>query len=167
MYVLVTETVPHYDCDLPIAHEFLAALIERHGCRVIGVDISPSMRALAVEYVGSDRFFTCAPEMLGLLTESGFRVDLAISIWVLQHCLKPADDIGMIRDALKPGGRLFVVNNIHRAVPSRESGWISDGIDIKGTLARIFTLDDGDTFHSPEVPSSLSGTTFWATFTRQ
>src|SRR5262249_29871734 len=29
------------------------ALIERYGCRVIGVDISPSMRALAVEYVGS------------------------------------------------------------------------------------------------------------------
>src|SRR5262249_9213972 len=88
------------------------ALIERHGCSVVGVDISPSMRALSVEYVGSDRFFACAPEMLGLLTGAGLRFDLAISVWVLQHCLMPADDIGLVRDGLRPGGRLFVVNNV-------------------------------------------------------
>jgi len=142
-------------------------LIERHGCRVVGVDISPSMRALSVEYVGSDRFFACAPEMLGLLTGAGLRFDLAISVWVLQHCLRPADDIGLVRDGLRSSGRLFVVNNVHRAVPSREGGWISDGIDIKATLAKVLTLEAGDTLHSPDVPSSLSGTTFWAMFVRQ
>jgi len=31
-------------------------LIGRYGCRVVGVDISPSMRSLAPMYVASDRF---------------------------------------------------------------------------------------------------------------
>jgi SAM-dependent methyltransferase len=139
-------------------------LIARHGCRVIGVDISPSMRALSVEYVNSDSFFACPPAMLKVLIDGGLRVDLAISIWVLQHCLSPGIDIGYLRDALKPGGGLFVVNNIHRAVPTKEAGWASDGIDIKGTLARIFSLQSEQTFVSPDVPSTLSGSSFWAAF---
>jgi hypothetical protein len=59
---------------------------------------------------------------------------------------------------------LFVVNNIHRAVPTKEAGWASDGIDIKGTLARIFSLQSEQTLVSPDVPSTLSGSTFWAAF---
>ena len=35
-------------------------LIERHDCRVVGVDISPSMRALAANYVNSPRFLACS-----------------------------------------------------------------------------------------------------------
>ncbi|WP_164935721.1 class I SAM-dependent methyltransferase [Bradyrhizobium guangzhouense] len=140
------------------------ALIERHGCRVVGVDISPSMRALSVEYVGSDRFFACSPVMLDLLIGQGLQVDLAISVWVLQHCLTPADDIRALRNAVRPGGGLFIVNNVHRAVPSREQGWINDGVDIKATLARIFQAKDDRLLHSPDVPSSLSGNTYWAYF---
>src|SRR3984885_13668780 len=105
-------------------------LIAKHGCRVIGVDISPSMRALSVEYVNSDNFFACPTAMLKVLFDGG----------------------------------LFVVNNIHRAVPTKEAGWASDGIDIKGTLARIFSLQSEQTLVSPDVPSTLSGTTFWAAF---
>ena len=65
-------------------------LIVRHACRVIGVDISPSMRALAPMYVASDRFFACPPAMLDGLIERGVRFDGALSVWVLQHCLNPA-----------------------------------------------------------------------------
>jgi SAM-dependent methyltransferase len=140
-------------------------LISRHNCRVIGVDISPAMRALSVQYVSSDNFFACPPTMLGVLLDGGLRFDAALSIWVLQHCLKPADDIGQLRRALKPGGALFVANNVHRAVPTRESGWANDGIDIRTTLTNTFALQAGETFYSPAVPSSLSGTTFWAAFT--
>ena len=143
------------------------ALIEGYGCRVIGVDISPSMRSLSVGYVNSDRFFACAPEMLGFLVDQGLRFDLAISIWVLQHCLSPAVDIQLLRDALKPRGRLFVVNNVHRAVPTKEGGWVSDGIDIKATLAKAFTSRSGEMLWSPDVPSNLSGITYWAAFEKK
>jgi 2-polyprenyl-3-methyl-5-hydroxy-6-metoxy-1,4-benzoquinol methylase len=139
-------------------------LISRHNCRVVGVDISPAMCALSVQYVGLDSFFACPPNMLRVLLDGGFRFDVAISIWVLQHCLTPADDIGYLRRALKPEGALFVANNVGRAVPTRERGWANDGIDIRQTLANTFELDAGETFQSPAVPSSLAGVTFWAAF---
>ena len=45
--------------------------------------------------------------------------DAALSIWVLQHCQKLADDI--VRHCTRsPGGALFVVNQLHRAVPTVE-----------------------------------------------
>ena len=47
-------------------------LILRHNCRVIGVDISPNMRALSVQYVNSDNFFACPPAMLGVFWTAGF-----------------------------------------------------------------------------------------------
>ena len=143
------------------------ALIDRCGCRVVGVDISPSMRSLSVGYVNSDRFFTCTPEMFRLLIDKGLLFDVAISIWVLQHCLKPAEDIQLLRDGLKPGGRLFVANNVHRVVPTKEGGWVSDGIDIKATLAKAFTSRAGEMLRSPDVPSNLSGITYWAAFEKK
>ncbi|UYN94976.1 MAG: class I SAM-dependent methyltransferase [Enhydrobacter sp.] len=72
------DTLPiDYGCGIDrLARE----LIGRHGCQVLGVDISARMRALAVDYVQSDRFFTCAPEMLDALVARGLRADAAISI---------------------------------------------------------------------------------------
>jgi cyclopropane fatty-acyl-phospholipid synthase-like methyltransferase len=139
-------------------------LIDRHDCRVVGLDISSSMRALAATYVNSDRFCACSPAMLAALVAGGLRFDGAISIWVLQHCLRPADDIGMLRHALKPDAPLFIVNNLHRAVPTIEQGWASDGLDIKGMLGAQFVLQ-----REGRIPQSVSSQiiaelTFWATF---
>jgi SAM-dependent methyltransferase len=139
-------------------------LIARHGCHVIGVDISPSMRALSVEYVDSDGFFACSPASLTLLISGGLRVDIAVSIWVLQHCLRPAEDIELLRRAIKPGGSLFVMNNLHRAVPTLEKGWANDGIDIRKTLSNTFALHAEQVLASPLVPPALSGITFWAAY---
>src|SRR5215469_1787914 len=115
-------------------------LIARHGCRVIGVDISPSMRALSVIYVESDRFAACAPEMLVAMTERGFRFDAAVSIWVLQHCLHPGDDVARLRSALGPSGGLFVLNDKIRRIPTVEAGWVDDSIDVRALLMQNFDL---------------------------
>ena len=141
-------------------------LITRHGCRVVGVDISPSMRALAVIYVQSDRFFACSPLMLDAMTIRGFRFDAAISIWVLQHCYQPGDDVARIRNSLKADGRLFVLNNIDRVVPTVESdkfNWATDNIDIKSMLTREFELEK-DGRLPREVLGSLTDLSFWASF---
>jgi len=47
-----------YGCGIGLMAK---ALIDRHVCRVIGVDTSPSMRALAVGYVASDNFAARRP----------------------------------------------------------------------------------------------------------
>jgi 2-polyprenyl-3-methyl-5-hydroxy-6-metoxy-1,4-benzoquinol methylase len=116
-------------------------LIARHGCRVIGVDFRASMRALAVDYVGSDRFMACDLEMLDAFNERALRFDGAFSVWVLQHCLRPGDDIGRITKAVKPGGSIFVLNNVNRVMPSTVVAWEGDNIDIKAALASVTKLE--------------------------
>lgn len=141
-------------------------LIARHDCRVIGVDISPSMRALAPMYVQSDRFFACPPVMLDCLIEQGVTFDGALSIWVLQHCMAPSEDIARIRRALRAGGRLFVLNNINRAVPTREQGWVNDGIDLRALLGTEFALlGEGAPEQERTTPQIAQGA-FWAAFGR-
>jgi len=78
--------------------------------------------------------------MLDGLVERGTTFDAAITIWVLQHCLNPGQDLSRIKRALPPQGKLFVMNNIHPAVPTREAGWANDGIDLRLELGREFTL---------------------------
>lgn len=75
-----------YGCGIGrIAQE----LIEQCGCRVIGVDASRAMRDLAPGYVLSERFNIWSPEVLEQMVSKGFRVDCAISVWVIQHVLDP------------------------------------------------------------------------------
>jgi SAM-dependent methyltransferase len=142
-------------------------LIARHGCRVIGVDISVAMRAMAVDYVKSDRFVAIAPDMLDGLVANGLAADAAIAVWVLQHCLTPGEDIARIDSALKANGQLFVLNNIYRALPTREKAWVNDGIDIKATLDAHF--DVVRTGKPPEevTPRDLKNIIFWSFYAQK
>jgi SAM-dependent methyltransferase len=158
---VTTETVLiDYGCGIGrVAKE----LIDRHQCRVIGVDISVNMRALAVDYVRSDRFMSCSPDMLDAMVARGFTADAAFSIWVLQHCFRPAEDIERIHRALAPDSRLFVVNNLLRAVPTNE-GWVNDGIDIRDLLGNRFSLTEEGAPLDDKMAPKLRGKVFWAAF---
>lgn len=124
------------------------ALIEATGCFVIGVDISASMRALAPRYVASPRFVALSPEQFDALADAGLRVDAALAIWVLQHCLTPAEDIARLRAGLRDGGRVFVLNMSHRAVPAAVAqdgappafAWVSDAVDVPALLRAAFAV---------------------------
>jgi SAM-dependent methyltransferase len=152
-------TVVDYGCGIGrVAKE----LIARHGCRVIGVDISAAMRTMAIDYVKSDRFVAIAPDMLDGLVAGGFTADAAIAVWVLQHCLTPGDDIGRIDAALKANGKLFVLNNIHRAIPTREQAWSNDGIDIKATLDAHFDVVRSGKPPEELTPRDLKDIIFWS-----
>ena len=138
-------------------------MIERSGCRVIGVDISANMRALAASYVASDRFIACAPDGFSALIARGLRVDGAIAVWVLQHCPAPGADVGPIRAAMNPGAKLFVVNNQLSAVPTRKAAWVNDGAQIRTILSGSFSLEDEGVLEAEPVPPALSDVAFWAT----
>lgn len=141
-------------------------LIARYGCSVIGVDISPNMRAIAVAYVGSDRFFVCPPAMLDLLAERGVAFDLALAVWVLQHCANVHDDIARIARALAPTGGLFVVNQRTRSVPTVELGWIDDGIDIYALLRETFHQRSRGSLPAEHTTKRVSQRSSWAAFRR-
>ncbi len=108
-------------------------LIERRNWAVLGVDISPSMRRLAVDYVDSRRFVACDPVALDVMCAFGARFDFALSVWALQHMAHVKDDIARIAAALKPSGRLFVLNARQRFVPTRQA-WMHDGVDVLDLL---------------------------------
>jgi SAM-dependent methyltransferase len=113
------------------------ALIEMHGCRVIGADISLSMIQLAPRYVCSHRFGVFHPELLDMLIARGVRFDSAYAVWVIQHCPDPQTDLARIRAALRPGGLFHIVNTRPRFVPT-DAGWVNDGIDLIPMLRSLF-----------------------------
>ena len=112
-------------------------LIGRHGNSVVGVDISPTIRQLAVGYVASERFTICPRPAFKSLLDGGAQVDGALAIWSLQHCAKVENDIALIKNSLKPNGCLFVCNTLRAAVPS-DAGWIDTGFNIRALLADAF-----------------------------
>jgi SAM-dependent methyltransferase len=141
-------------------------LLGRCGCSVVGVDISPQMRMLGVAYVQSERFMACSPEMLHGLLASGLRFDAALSIWVLQHCLDPTEDVSLIQRAIKPGGSLFVVNGKRRAVPTVEEGWVDDGVDVKALLDERFDIQREGQLLAAKTTPLIAEHTFWACYQR-
>lgn len=139
------------------------ALIEKYGCRVVGVDISPSMRALAAAYVSSDKFFSCAPEMLSL----GIKFDEAIAVWVLQHCYQVEDDITRIYKSLNPGSGFFVVNDHNRLVPTKiNGGWINDGKDVKEILAKSFFEEVNCELDAEKIGTQIANASYCSVMSR-
>lgn len=134
------------------------ALIERFGCRVVGVDISVSMRALAAAYVSSDKFAAVAPDML-----THFKYfDAALAIWVLQHCYDVEADIARISKSLNLGGRLFVVNDRRRIVPTREAGWVNDGKDVLEVLSDDgFSGDGPQPLEAAAIGELIAAASYW------
>ena len=153
-----------YGCGIGrMSHE----LIKRHNCRIVGVDISPSMRALSVVYTRTDRFMSCSHEMLEGLVARGLRFDAALAIWVLQHCATPAQDMARIRAALKPGGDLYAVNGNVRSIPTTEMGWVNDGLDIRSMLAAEFELVRDGRLARERTTDIIADGTFWAAYRRR
>jgi cyclopropane fatty-acyl-phospholipid synthase-like methyltransferase len=113
-------------------------LIERFNCSVIGVDISASMRQLAVEYVNSDRFSVVSPDMLGSLIEKGVKVDACFSVWVLQHCLDVHKELRTIKKALKAEGLLYILNCHNQVIPT-DAGWATSGVNVLSLLQQEFS----------------------------
>lgn len=116
-------------------------LIDKYNCYVLGVDISQSMQRLAIEYVDSPKFSICSPEVFNRMLFDGFKADHVIAVWILQHCLEVDKIIKNINKVLKPGGLLYVVNDVKSLIPTkiaRAGGWSQDETDVYKLLKDKF-----------------------------
>lgn len=155
-----------YGCGLG---RMAKVMIETTGCSVIGVDISPNMRALAVDYVQSDRFVAVSPGQLDILIAAGLRVHAGIAVWVLQHCFAPAEDIARIRSSLGTDAKFFVLNMPKRAIPvitdktghPSEFEWVSDGVDVSALLRLAFRITSEGEVNEPSVPNMADAGAFY------
>jgi SAM-dependent methyltransferase len=137
-------------------------LIERFQVHVLGVDISQNMRSLAPTYVGSLNFSIVSPEALRTMIGKGLRADAAIAIWVLQHCVRPHEDIRLIKESMREGARLLVLNNHHRAVPTLEAGWVNDGLDVQSIAAESLTTQATGMPELESIGPRLGIQTYWS-----
>ncbi|HLN25115.1 MAG TPA: class I SAM-dependent methyltransferase [Patescibacteria group bacterium] len=148
------------------------AMIDACGCSVIGVDISPNMRALAGDYVGSDRFFAVSPGQFDMMVAAGLRVSAVISIWVLQHSFAPADDIERIRRSLASDGKGFILNMSKRAIPAVMSteesdakfAWVSDATDVAELLISAFDIVSQGIPDASRTPNMADAGAYWMSF---
>jgi cyclopropane fatty-acyl-phospholipid synthase-like methyltransferase len=148
-------TLIDYGCGIGrIAKE----LIARNGCSITGIDTSHAMRQLAPQYVASSQFCARSPQELDEAVRDGFRADYCIAIWVLQHILKPLEAIARVASALRPNGRLYVLNMRTRSVPTN-MGYANDGFDVQAALAEQFAEEHR--FAPPEgvMPPALLANT--------
>jgi SAM-dependent methyltransferase len=140
-------------------------LIEKLGCQVVGIDISPNMRALAASLVDSPAFFAIDPMMFDTIKPSWF--DAAISVWTLQHCIDVDMAIRRIGDALKTGGTLTVLNNITRCIPVDGGEWADDGVDVNELiLSSGFSEIERGVLDESVAPGWMQKDTFWAVYRR-
>lgn len=137
-------------------------LIGRFGVQVLGVDISQQMRSLAPGYVESSAFSAVSRGMLERMAAAGLRADAAISVWVLQHCLRPQEDLGLLKSALRAGGRIGVVNTRARYVPTREGPFINDDLDLKALLAATFPVTADGRLDVEAVGDHIAERSFWS-----
>jgi hypothetical protein len=86
----------------------------------------------------------------------------AVSIWVLQHYLKSAEDISLIRCGLERHGYLFVLNNIYRAVSTKEMGWADDDSTFEPCSPRNWCPARPTTFHATKIAPAMSDLHFLA-----
>lgn len=140
------------------------ALIDNTGCRCVGVDTSNNMLGLGVSYVQSDRYLACSPAMLGFLN---LQFDLALSIWALQHVRNLEFEVDRIARSLKPSGKLFIVNEKRRFLPTAEGSWADDGLNIRKILAEHLILEAEGTLNPAIVAAGQSERTFWAVYGKQ
>jgi SAM-dependent methyltransferase len=149
-------------------------LINTYGCQVIGVDTSRQMREMALTYVDSMRFSVYSPDEFDGQIASGVLMDAAISVWVLQHCFAPADDIDRIRRGLASDGRFFVLNMPQRAIPAivndvpgnPEFIWGTDSVDVQQLLLSSFDLTSRGVPDKSRAPHMVGDGVFWMNLRR-
>jgi len=136
-------------------------IIDNIGCKVIGVDISESMRKLSKEYVNSDKFQSISPFDFRNKILDGLRVDAVISIWVLQHSNDPLIDVALLKSSMKKDALGYILNNKISAVPTNK-GWINNGVNIHALLNAHFDILKNEVLPAEVAKDKLNTHTFIA-----
>lgn len=122
------------------------AVIDRFGSFVTGFDISETMLNFAVDYILSKKYTPVLYSKDISVDDYKEKYDLVIILFVLQHSEHPLEDISFINTILKPEGKVLLINEKQRFVPTFIDNegfidWIDDGIIIEKELSKFFSKE--------------------------
>ena len=125
-------------------------IINTFDCKVLGFDISESMKTFATLYVSSPKKFKTISEM-----PADISIDVCLAIFVLQHVENPQQDIENIVKTLKPNGYVVLVNEDNRFVPSDVDTegfviWNNDNFNVVGEIEKHLTKVKEIPYINPE-----------------
>jgi 2-polyprenyl-3-methyl-5-hydroxy-6-metoxy-1,4-benzoquinol methylase len=128
------------------------ALIQEIGCEVVGFDISDTMLKYAIEYVNNNKFIPVVYDK-NMSTLDKPKFDLIIASLVLQHSEHPLHDINVMKCLLNDGGRIVIINENTRYVPTGKDSngyviWEDDKIDISQEMSKQFQLVDHHDYYT-------------------
>lgn len=124
---------------------------------IVGIDISLSMRQMAIGYVARNNFLTAHPDLLP--TKNAYRGCYAI--WTIQHIEKPILALMHIRDSLIEGARLVIIGTKQRFVPTEGGGWLDDKENINDHMTPFFDLVYEYPFASDLVGADCATVSIW------
>lgn len=155
------DTVVDFGCGIGrVARD----LIVRIGCEVVGVDISPTMRAMATDYVASARFRAIDVAEFDRMAASGFRAYAAYTCWVLQHCIDPRAEVARIAGALPPASCIAVLNSAYTQAIPTEAGWNLDRLDMRALLQESLTELNAEKLPPEVAAPDLRDTAFFGLY---
>lgn len=145
------------------------AMIDNFGCRVVGVDLQREMLEHAIKYVDNDKF-SCLPYDNIFFNMPVDHFTHAIGIWVFQHSPFVQFELPLIYKALKGDGKLFVVENVSKAIPTNaENGkmhFFDDGVATKPILDLNFNLEAKGQIPLKFTTNQINKTSWWGFFNR-
>ncbi len=138
-------------------------MVHKLECKVVGVDISANMRALACSLVNSPYFVTLDPLMFDELLWREYVFDAAIAVWALQHCIDLKKAALRLSGSLASGGKLILVNNNIRCLPIPNGEWVTDGLDVNEVLCGVGFKEIDRGLLDPKIaPGWMQHNTYWS-----
>ncbi len=134
--------------DVGCGNGFTSGEFMKHGCTLVGVDLSESGIALARSAYPKGRFEVISAEdsLLEVLQEEPF--DLVVSTEVIEHLYSPRAYIKSCFEALRPGGRFICTTPYHGYLKNLAISLVGAGTGMRFLIGTAGILNSGAERHS-------------------
>lgn len=94
-------------------------IIEKFGCRVVGVDISKKARELAL-LNNPKNFLVLSPRQFQQRVVEGLRFDAGVAVDVVEYSPSPVVDLSLVKASLKDDALVYITTSKENKIPTKD-----------------------------------------------